>query len=482
MADALHAGPMPLLLQQRQMATAFNADRYPSLAVRRDRLRRAMHQLLQNESRIVEALDSDFGGRHEAMTLLGDVVTPIRMLRYCHDKLATWMRPEKRAAEFPLNLLGAKTYVFYQPLGVVGIMSPWNAPVALSFNPLAAVLAAGNRAMIKPSEFTPATSRLIAEMVAAAFNPDEVTVIEGGAEVAASFSELPFDHLIYTGGAGVARKVMAAAAKNLVPLTLELGGKSPAIVAPGADIEYACNKIAFGKLVNAGQICMAPDFALVPRKDVPAFSDAMVAAMGRYFPDPANNPQFTRVHLPQQRQRLLGLLSQARSAGAELKVVGDYPLDALESLDKLPPVVVINPPANSELMREEIFGPVLPIVPYDDFQALPEVLTSLARPLGMYLLGADAKQQRFMLENCHAGGVSVNDVMLHPFMQNLPFGGVGSSGMGRYHGIEGFRNFSNAKAVAQRPWLDITRVMAPPFKDSTATHLKRAAKFLAVKK
>ncbi len=463
-------------LLDRQRAAA-RTEPYPSLAVRKDRLRRAIDTLIRNEARIVDACHADFGNRHEALSLLTEVMAPVRSLKHALKNVERWTRPEKRKPEFPMGLMGARAYIFYQPVGVVGVVSPWNAPVALAYTPLGGILAAGNRAMIKPSEFVPTVSDLIAEITRQVFDETEVAVVIGEADVAAAFTALPFDHLLFTGGASTARHVLKAAAANLVPVTLELGGKSPAIVAKGADLAKAASKIVFGKLANAGQVCMAPDFALVHRDDRDAFVVEVRAAMQRFYPDVSNNTDFTNVHLPRQRQRLASLVAEAAQAGARVETLSGEAWDALPDTLRFPPVIVIDPPLDGRLMREEIFGPILPIASYDDLEDLPELLGKLSRPLAMYYLGGTQSQKDFLLKNTWAGGMSFDDIMLHPFMQDLPFGGIGESGMGRYLGHEGFKTFSNGKAVASPPWIDITRFLAPPYTPTVAKIMRRALRF-----
>jgi coniferyl-aldehyde dehydrogenase len=462
-----------LLAQQRE---AFANDPYPSARVRKDRLKRAINALLKLEPKIVQALDADFGGRHEALSLLTEVMAPVRSLKHAAANVERWMRPEKRKPEFPMGLLGARAYIFRQPLGVVGVVAPWNAPVALAFTPLAGILAAGNRAMIKPSELAPQASAIIAEAVRNAFDESEVAVVEGEADVAVAFTKLPFDHLLYTGSAGIARHVMRAAADHLVPVTLELGGKSPAILARGADLEQAASQVAFGKLANAGQVCMCPDFALVHRDDQAAFADAVRAAMLKMFPDFERNRDYTRVHLPRQRQRLAALCLEAARAGAKVEALNGLPVEALGDAERFPPVIVQNAPADSRLMREEVFGPVLPIAAYDRLEDVPKFLARLSRPLALYFIGGTPAEKQWMLRQTWAGGVTFDGIMLHPFLQDLPFGGVGESGMGRYVGHDGFKTFSNSKSVAHPPVVDVTKFLAPPYGPRVAQLMRRALK------
>ena len=460
-------------LLERQRAAA-NAEPYPTLAVRKDRLRRAIATLIRNEKRIVEACHADFGNRHEALSLLTEVMAPVRSLKQALKNVDRWIRPEKRKPEFPMGLMGARAYIFYQPLGVVGVVVPWNAPVALAYTPLAGILSAGNRAMIKLSEFVPTVSALTAEITRQAFDETEVAIVNGEADVAAAFTALPFDHLLFTGGAGTARHVMRAAAHHLVPVTLELGGKSPAIVAQGADLAKVAGKIVFGKLANAGQVCMAPDFALVHTQDRDRFVTAVREEMQRQYPNVRHNPDFTNVHLPRQRARLAALVDEAARGGANVITLSGESLAGLANTERFPPVIVVNPPLECRLMREEVFGPILPVVSYERFEDLPALLGKFSRPLAMYYLGGTRAQKDIMLRSTWAGGVSFDDIMLHPFMQDLPFGGVGESGMGRYLGHQGFKTFSNAKAVAEPPWIDAIKYLAPPYSPNVAKWMRRA--------
>lgn len=468
--DALRASLSRRLSAQR---AAFEAEPYPSAAVRRDRLRRAVDGLVRNERRIVEAARADFGHRATETTLLGDLVVPVRSLRHALRNLDAWMKPERRSVEFPLGLIGARACVFYQPLGVVGVVSPWNSPFCLAYTPLAGALAAGNRAMLKPSEFTPATSALIAEVVAESFAPDEVDVVQGGVEVAARFSALPFDHLVFTGGARVARSVLRAAAEHLTPVTLELGGKAPVLVARGADIEGAAAKVVGLKLTNAGQVCMGPDHVLVHRDDRARFVEAAVRRVRALYPDYAEHPDITCVPLAHRRARLAALVRDAVDRGLEVIVTDGTPVEAARA--RFPVVVVVEPTDDAAVMREEIFGPILPVVSYDTLEdAVRRIRRGGARPLALYHLGGTPEARDYVLKHTHAGGVTFDDVMLHPLMQDLPFGGVGESGMGRYMGRAGFRALSNEKAVAQGPWLDVSRLAHPPYGPALARVLRWA--------
>lgn len=450
--DALFAG-------QR---AAVEREPYPSLATRKDRIARALDVTIANQQRIIEATAEDFGKRPELTTIAADLLYPVNHLKYALKHVGKWMQPEKRKADFPFNVLGAKAQVFYQPLGVVGIMAPWNLPFALGYAPLAGVLAAGNRALIKPSELTPHTSALMAEITAQVFDPEEVAVVEGGVEVASAFSALPFDHLIFTGGAPVAKHVMRAAADNLTPVTLELGGKGPVVLAPGADVEKLAGKIVSVKLANAGQACIGLDYVRVHRSQMDRFVAAVKAKFAQYFPDYANNPDLSYVFLEKQRMRLAGVVEDAAARGAGVEVLGAEGTANLASDPAFPFVLLVDPPMDSQAMQQEMFGPVLPIVPYDTLDEVAQQIRAGERPLALYFFGGTREEQDFMLRNTWSGGVTFDDVLLHALTQDLPFGGVGHSGMGRYGGFAGFKTFSNARSVARPARIDLM-AMEPPY-------------------
>lgn len=447
---------------------------YPTLDVRKDRLRRARSALVENRNRIVEAINSDFGNRPRLISLLTDVLHPVRALKHAEGHLRKWMKPEKRKADFPMGVIGGRAYVQYQPLGVVGVMAPWNAPVALCLTPLAGILAAGNRALIKPSEVTEATSAVIKEMIESAFAPEEVAVVCGGVEAAKTFSALPFDHLLFTGGASVARHVMRAASENLTPVTLELGGKSPAIVAEGADVKGAARSIVNGRFINGGQICMAPDYALVWRPHLEEFRQQALAAAREFYPTEREAADITHVIGEEARERHQALIEEARALGAQVDLVpvASSPADNAPS----PLAFVTAPDISTRLLREEIFGPILPIVPFDNFDEVFAIAANIPKPLAAYIFGGSETMRQRVIRELPSGGMTIGDVMLHPFLQNLPFGGVGESGMGQYIGFDGFRTFSHGKAVLHRPRLDLGKYLFPPYSKKAERLLERVIK------
>ncbi|HEX5805054.1 MAG TPA: aldehyde dehydrogenase family protein [Macromonas sp.] len=454
---------------------ASRREPYPSLAVRRDRLQRGIAAILANEKRIVAAMNADFGVRPEALTMMAEVVAPVNSMRHAIKNLARWMKPEKRPAMFPLGVVGGRAWVHHQPLGVIGIMVPWNVPLGIGFTGLAGALAAGNRALLKPSELAPHAAEIMAEIVQSAYDASEVEVCQGGLEVAREFAEQPFDHLLYTGGPGVARSVMASAAKNLVPVTLELGGKSPCIVAQGSDLAYAASKVVMGKFGNAGQVCMGVDYAMVHRNDLPGFLEEVRKTFARCFPNAMHNPDYTNIHLLRRRETILRMVLEAQAAGAQIELLAGDMAACTDESRRFPPMLAIEPPEQCKLGNEEIFGPILPVVTYGTLDEAIARINRQTRPLALYFLGGDAAAKHQLLEQTHSGGVTFDDVMLHPMMQDLPFGGVGESGMGRYLGYDGFKTFSNQRGVFQRPWFDISRYWAPPYTPALVNRLRRIA-------
>ena len=437
----------------------------PSAEKRIDWLDRAIGLLVGHKEAIAESLREDFGHRSVHATLLTDVSGSIGPLKHAKENLGKWMKREKRkVSPAILGLLGAKAYVEYQPKGTIGIISPWNFPVNLTFTPLAGVFAAGNRTMIKPSEFTPRTSELMARMFASAYDETEVAVFTGGADVGGAFSRLPFDHLLFTGATSIAYHVMKAAAENLVPTTLELGGKSPVIVGDSADIALTAKRVMMGKTLNAGQICLAPDYVMVPQNKAREFVGAAANAISAMFPTLKDNPDYTSVINQRHYDRLNGYIDDAKAKGAEIVELNPAKEDFRQQpYHKIPPTLVLNPTDDMAIMRDEIFGPLLPVKAYTHVDEAIGYVNSKDRPLGLYYFGKDGAEQERVVSRTTSGGVTVNDVVMHVSMEDLPFGGIGPSGMGAYHGIDGFRTFSHAKAVFQQAGRDLTAMMRPPY-------------------
>nr|WP_281433506.1 coniferyl aldehyde dehydrogenase [Microvirga splendida] len=391
------------------------------------------------------AIAADFGHRSPHETKLADLYPVVAALRHARKNFRRWMKPRRRPIQWMFKPGSGR--VLYQPLGVVGIVSPWNYPVQLALSPLAGALAAGNRIMVKPSEITPRTSALLETVIAEIFDPAEVVVVQGGTDVARAFTHLRFDHLLFTGSTAVGRQVMQAAAENLVPLTLELGGKSPALVAPDHPVEKAAERIAVGKLFNAGQTCIAPDYALVPREKTGAFVAAYRDAVSTLYPTLASNPDYTAIVSERHYERLRGLIADARERGARVHEINPADEALGETHRKLAPVVLTGVPDHAQAMQEEIFGPVLPVVPYDDIEEACRFIGARPHPLALYLFSHDKAIAEHVLARTQSGGVAINDTLLHCVQEELPFGGVGPSGMGAYHGEAGFRTFSHARSV-----------------------------------
>ncbi len=440
-------------------------DGAPSAEKRIEWLDRAIGLLVGHKEAIADALREDFGHRSVHATLLTDVSGSIGPLKHAKSELRGWMRREKRkVSPAILGLFGAKAYVEYQPKGVVGVISPWNFPVNLTFTPLAGIFAAGNRVMIKPSEFTPRTSELMERMFRSAYDETEVAVFPGGPDVGGAFARLAFDHLLFTGATSIAYHVMRAAAENLVPTTLELGGKSPVIIGSSADMALTAKRVMMGKTLNAGQICLAPDYVLVPKEKQGDFVAAADATIRTMFPTLKDNPDYTSVINQRHYDRLTAYLDDAKAKGAELIELNPAKEDFRQQpYHKIPPTLVLDPTDDMAIMKDEIFGPLLPVKTYGHVDEAVEYVNAHARPLGLYYFGSDSAEQSKVLSRTVSGGVSVNDVVMHVSMEDLPFGGIGPSGMGAYHGIDGFRSFSHAKAVFQQTKTDVTALMRPPY-------------------
>ena len=442
-----------------------------SAATRIDRIDRGIDVLLKFQHKLVDALNTDFSCRSRQVTLLTDIAASLTPLKHARKHLHTWMKPQRRPSSFPFNLLGGRSHIEYQPLGVVGVISPWNFPVNLTFGPLAGILAAGNRVMIKPSEFTPATSAVMSEMFSAAWDKNEVALFTGGPDVGQAFSALPFDHLLFTGATSVARHIMAAAARNLVPVTLELGGKSPVIVSRTANIEQSLERIMLGKTLNAGQICLAPDYLLVPEEHLEAVVSAAQKVVSAMYPTMLDNPEYTAIVNDRHYARLNGYLQEAEQRGIRTVAINPAGEDfaAQAQRRKIPPTLIINPPDDLQVMEEELFGPLLPIRTYQDFSDTIHYVNAHPRPLAAYYFGRNKQEEQAVLTRTTSGGVCINDVIMHIMQEELPFGGVGPSGMGAYHGLDGFRTFSHAKSVFRQTRLNIGKLggMLPPYNKAT---------------
>lgn len=450
----------------RELFEAQRRAREPGDADYRSRmewLARLRQAVVAREAELVAALDADFGGRAAEETRALELFPLLDQIRHARRHLKGWMGRHRVGSSW--FLFPSRAYYRYEPLGVVGVIGAWNYQVLLSLGPLVDALAAGNRVMIKPSELAPRSAEVIAALVGEAFPPERVACATGGPEVGRTLSELPFDHLLFTGSARVGRQVLRAAAKNLTPVTLELGGKSPAIVHASYPVERAARRILAGKLLNAGQTCLAPDYVLLPAGREAAFEAAARRAVSELYPDLPGTRDYTRIVDREHLERLRELVEEARAGGARVvPLAGQRPVEgrAVTGDLLLTPTLVFEPPAASTLMTEEIFGPVLPVIAYDDIESAIEFVTARPRPLALYCFDRDAGRADALLRRLPSGGATVNGTLLHFGQHRLPFGGVGESGMGRYHGMDGFATFSHKRGVmVQSRWAPIALVRAP---------------------
>lgn len=439
---------------------AYKKAPMPSAEQRIAHLKTLKAVTLKYQDKLAAAVNEDFGCRSKDETLLAEILTSVEGINMAIKKTRKWMKPSRRSVG--MLFAPAKNEVRYQPLGVIGIIVPWNYPIFLAIGPLVAALSAGNRAMIKMSEFTPNLNKVFKEMIAEAFSDNRVCVVEGEADAAIAFTEQPFDHILFTGSTSVGRFVMAAAAKNLTPVTLELGGKSPAIVSDHISMKDAASRICFGKSMNAGQTCVAPDYILVPKAKEQEFIKEYTAAFSKMYPTLKNNDDYSSIINDRQYQRLSNWLQDAEEKGARLTIINPANED-LSSGRKLAPVLAQGITPEMTIAEEEIFGPILPIIGYDNIDEAIGHVNDRPRPLALYYFGFNKSEQDYVLDNTHSGGVSVNDTLMHLAQEDMPFGGVGDSGMGHYHGKEGFITFSKAKAVHRKGRISTGSLAYPPY-------------------
>ena len=464
---------MASLQRQRD---AFTAARPEPMSVRKDRLKRIIVMMKETGEDFARAISRDFGHRSHEQSLMTDIMPSVTAAKYCLKHMDAWAKTEKRKPNFPLGLFGAKAELRYEPKGVVGVVSPWNFPVGLTIGPVAQAFAAGNRVMIKPSEFTEDTSELMREVFARYFAEEEMAVFTGGPDVGQAFCGLPFDHLLFTGATAVGKHVLRAAADNLVPVTLELGGKSPTILGRSANVERAGERIAMGKMLNAGQICLAPDYMIVPQELEERAIGAVSNAVSAMYPTLLNNDDYTSVVNARHRDRIQGLIDDAKAKGAEAIEINPGNEDfSASNGHKMPLTILRNVDDDMKVMQDEIFGPVLPIKTYKAIDEAIDYVNAHDRPLGLYYFGEDAGERERVLTRTISGGVTVNDVVMHVSIDDLPFGGVGPSGMGSYHGPEGFKTFSHARSVYTQPKFDLAKLagLKPPYGPTTRKTLAR---------
>jgi coniferyl-aldehyde dehydrogenase len=449
-----------LLSVLEKQRAAFLRDGAPGYDARMEAIEKLRIQIKRHTDAIADAICADFGTRARQESILAEVFITLSSIKHTRKHLKKWMADKK--APIDLQYRPARGKIHYQPLGVVGIISPWNYPLSLALIPVVQALSAGNRIMLKPSELTPKTSSLIKSLLAEVFTEAEVSTILGGPDVGAAFAALPFDHLFYTGSTRIGRLVMMAAAPNLCPVTLELGGKSPCIVGKEADVERSVKAIMGGKLVNAGQTCVAPDYCFVPKERLDDFLAAAQSQAATMYPSLANNDQYTSIVSDGHYERITRLIDDARQKGA--KVIEVNPKhEPLKENRKIAPTFVLNVTEEMDIMQEEIFGPVLPIKTYSDASEPIRYINDHPRPLALYYFGTDKQATEAVVRQTTAGGMCVNDTILHLAQEELPFGGVGPSGHGAYHGFKGFETFSHAKSVFYQTRLTLTGKLRAPY-------------------
>ena len=460
----LHTQNLEALVELQR--SKFRAEGEVTYATRIDRLKRLKALIVENKIEFAKTTKREFGGaRSYEFSLFSEFAGKVEGIDYSMKHLKEWMKPEKRKTNKPMNFLGGKSQVRHFPKGVVGISSPWNLPFGLTVAPLTSALAAGNRALLKPSEFVPETAALFADVVPKYFSEDEVAVVTGGAEISQRFAELPFDHLLFTGSTNIGSKVMQSASKNLVPVTLELGGKSPVIIGRSAKLDLAGTRLTFGKLLNGGQLCLSPDYVVVPNELEEQLIARVVQEAQSMYPNITENEDYAGVINERHFARLQNYIDDAVAKGAKLTIVGADKTRASEDNRRMPLHILQNVNEDMLVMHEEIFGPILPVMTYSDVAEVPDMIEPRRNPLAMYYFGKDKSEQEYLLSNVQSGGVCINDITLHYVQEDLPFGGVGASGMGAYHGPEGFRTLSHARAIYSQTMIDVLPIIGarPPF-------------------
>lgn len=462
-----------VLAKQRD---AFNADSNPDWTSRKVKLETLRDLILGHEEDFTAAISADFGNRAVEETIIAEIMVIKGGISHALKHTPKWMKSRK--APVALQYKPAKNVIIPQPLGVVGIISPWNYPLQLAIMPLIGVLGAGNRAMIKPSEYTPRLSQLLKDVLAKGFTEEEIFVATGGVDVAAAFSGLTFDHLVFTGSTSVGRIVGEAAGKNLVPVTLELGGKSPVIIDDSANMDITVPRITNGKLLNAGQTCVAPDYVLMPEAKINAFSEAMLKKAEEFYPKVAGNDDYTSIIADAHYARLQDLLEDAENKGAKIQVAGTDDKQQLAKERRVPLTIVTDTTPDMRIMQEEIFGPLLPVVASESLDASLDTIQKGERPLALYWFGEDKTKRDKVLHHSISGGVSINETAWHVVQEDMPFGGVGPSGMGAYHGEAGFKSFSHFKGVFIQSRFSQGKNLFPPYTEKTQKMLGLMKKFM----
>ena len=472
MTQSAHSFSIQQVLEVQQRA--FVEEGAVSAEVRAARLQQVIDLLVECQDELCAAMGEDFGGRPAVFSLANDVLGSLSSLKHARDSFRQWMPDSTRPSVKPFDTFGASAWVKYQPKGVVGIIGTWNAPLFTLLSPLASAFAAGNRAVLKPSEIAPRTAQVLAEAVAKRFDPQVLSVVVGGPEVSAAFSEQAWDHLVFTGSINVGRAVMAAAAKNLVPVTLELGGKSPVLVGNSADVANAAERIAVGKSLNSGQLCVSPDVVWVQESRLEELLQGIATQYAQLYPAITGNQDLTPLVNERHHARVSGYVQDARSRGVRVVDVGAVSAEGVDR--RLPLSLVINPPADSEIAQHEIFGPALILRTFADIRDAVAQINAGDHPLALYYFGTDEAEMNWVLDHTLSGGVSINDVVMHPALEDAPFGGVGTSGMGHYHGHEGFLEFSHARSIYRAGNHDPRREwgMLPPYNEQFLQMLKAA--------
>ena len=452
----------------------------PSIELRVDRLNRLKSLIMDNRYDLVDALNEDYGNRSKNTSIMTDAYSIIPDINNAIKNIKQWTRPKKRSSNFPFGLFGAKSYVRHEPLGTVGMISPWNFPVNLTFKPLAAIFAAGNQVMHKPSELTPLTASLIKELCDKAYDENEFATFLGGPEVGEAFTKLHFDHLLYTGSGNIGKNVMQSASQNLVPVTLELGGKSPVVIGKSADMKVSAKRIMFGKTLNAGQICLAPDYVIVHKDKKEEFISEVENAVKDFYPSIKDNDDYSSIINERHFNRINSLIQDAKEKGAHINEINPSNEDfSQQQFYKIPPTIVTDTSDDMKIMNEEIFGPVLPVIGFDDLDEALSTINSKDRPLGLYYFGTDKSEESQIMNKTSSGGVTINNVVGHIQQKDLPFGGVGPSGMGRYQSYDGFKNFSNPRAFYKDVGFKFDKLfdgIRPPYTKSIESLLKSLLK------
>ncbi|MBU2865047.1 coniferyl aldehyde dehydrogenase [Reinekea forsetii] len=449
---------------------AYATSPYPSVSIRKQRLLKLKALILENQDALIEAISTDFNGRAYNDTRIGEILPSMMAINDALKHLKRWTAPKRKFAG--LIHLPASAKVIYQPLGVVGVIAPWNYPLLLTVAPVVGAIAAGNVALVKVSEFTPVFGALMESLVRKYFAASELRIVNGEVDIAQAFSELPFDHLLFTGSTTVGKHIMRAASQNLTPVTLELGGKSPVVIDKSIPVREAAARLVFPKCVNAGQTCVAPDYVLCPTDRIDEFVQHFLVEARRQYPNVADNNDYTSIINERQRSRLVGYVEEALARGATLHIAGDSE-DLADYGTKLPPMLLTGVPDDCAVMQEEIFGPLFPVVGYETLAEATQYINDRPRPLALYVFGYDKSLKPVFEQQTHSGGLVFNEAMVHVTMDNLPFGGIGQSGMGHYHGYDGFQTFSKAKPVVSKGRINSLQLFYPPYKNWLVSSIMR---------